>query len=65
MTRMRSPADALTWLSPDEVATLLNLHVMTIYAMLRTKQLPATKIGGKWRVHRDRLETYLFKRMGI
>ena len=51
------------WLTPDEVATLLGLHVMTVYTLLRRKKLPATKLGGKWLVHRDKMEAVLLGRM--
>ena len=54
---------ASPWLTPDEVASLLNLHVMTVYTLMRKKKLPAVKLGGKWLVHRDRMEAYLFGRM--
>ena len=57
--RMASP-----WLTPDEVASLLSLHVMTVYTLLRKKKLPGMKLGGKWLVHRDKMESYLFGRMG-
>ena len=59
--RMASPSP---YLNPKEVASLLDLHVMTVYTLMRQKKLPAVKLGGKWRVHRDRMESYLFGRMG-
>ena len=56
-------APASPYLNTKEVASLLNLHVMTVYTLMRKKKLPAVKLGGKWLVHRDRMEAYLFGRM--
>jgi excisionase family DNA binding protein len=36
------------WLSPDEVARLLELNRHTVYRLLRDGQLPGSRIGGRW-----------------
>jgi excisionase family DNA binding protein len=43
------------WLSPDEVATLLELNRHTVYRLLRDGQLPGSRIGGRWFVSTDAL----------
>jgi excisionase family DNA binding protein len=45
----------------DEVATILNVRPAQVYAMVRSGELPAIKLGGRgvWRVDRQRLEDYL------
>jgi excisionase family DNA binding protein len=40
---------------------MLNISVSQVYALVRSEQLRAIKIGGRgqWRVERDRLEDYI------
>ncbi len=47
-----------------EVAEVLNISASQTYALVRSGELPAIKIGGRgqWRVERDELEKYI-KRM--
>ena len=33
-----------------EVSEKLGVHIMTIYRLISSKKLPASKIGGQWRV---------------
>ena len=51
------------YLKLDEVATYLNVSVPQVYAMVRSGELPAIKVGGRgmWRVDRHKLEHYLNK----
>lgn len=44
-----------------EVAAYLNVSEPQVYALVRSGELPAIKIGGRgvWRVDRDKLEGYL------
>jgi excisionase family DNA binding protein len=44
-----------------EVAAYLNVSEPQVYALVRSGELPAIKIGGRgvWRVDRDKLERYL------
>ena len=60
-----STAYPRAWLSHTEVAAYLDLHPMTIYKLLRLKQLPAAKVGGQWRIHQQQLDTFLFSRIKI
>jgi excisionase family DNA binding protein len=45
----------------EDVAAYLNVSVPQAYALVRSGELPAIKIGGRgvWRVDRDQLETYV------
>lgn len=47
-----------------DVAEILNISSSQTYALVRSGELPAIKIGGRgqWRVERDELESYI-KRM--
>ena len=44
-----------------EVAEVLNISAAQAYALVRSGELPAIKIGGRgqWRVERDELEKYI------
>ena len=44
-----------------EVAEILNISSSQTYALVRSGELPAIKIGGRgqWRVERARLEEYI------
>ena len=45
----------------DDVAVYLNVSVPQAYALVRSGELPAIKIGGRgvWRVDRNQLEAYI------
>lgn len=44
-----------------DVAEILNISAAQTYALVRSGELPAIKIGGRgqWRVERDELEAYI------
>lgn len=48
-------------LKPADVARILNVTVSQVYALMRSGELPALKIGrkGTWRVSPEHLEAYL------
>jgi excisionase family DNA binding protein len=48
----------------SDVAEMLNISASQTYALVRSGDLPAIKVGGRgqWRVERRELETYI-KRM--
>jgi len=52
------------FLTLADVAAVLNISDSQTYALVRSGELPAIKIGGRgqWRVERDQLESYI-KRM--
>lgn len=49
------------FLTLDDVAIYLNVSVPQVYALVRSGELPAIKIGGRgvWRVDRRELEVYV------
>jgi excisionase family DNA binding protein len=45
----------------EDVATILNVRGAQVYALVRSGELPAVKLGGRgvWRVDRRQLEAYI------
>jgi excisionase family DNA binding protein len=45
----------------EDVATILNVRAAQVYALVRSGELPAVKLGGRgvWRVDRGQLEAYI------
>jgi excisionase family DNA binding protein len=45
----------------EDVATILNVRGAQVYALVRSGELPAVKLGGRgvWRVDRQQLEAYI------
>ncbi len=46
-------------MTPEQVAEYLQLDKETIYRLIRTKQLAATRIGRAYRIPRQDLDTFL------
>jgi excisionase family DNA binding protein len=69
MTRPRDPADddrvepriESRFLTLDDVATYLSVSVPQAYALVRSGDLPAVKLGGRgvWRVDRRQLDAFI------
>jgi excisionase family DNA binding protein len=49
---MDKQADATPFLTPEQAANLLNLPIRTIRRMIHSKELPALKLGSRWRIPR-------------
>ena len=49
------------FLQLSDVAEILNISASQTYALVRSGELEAIKIGGRgqWRVERDKLESYI------
>jgi excisionase family DNA binding protein len=49
------------FLQLSDVAEILNISAAQAYALVRSGELPAIKIGGRgqWRVEREQLEAYI------
>jgi excisionase family DNA binding protein len=45
--------------SVTEVAEILRVNSATVYRLVRRRDLPGLKIGGKWRFNRTELEKWL------
>lgn len=45
----------------EDVAVILNVRLAQVYALVRSGDLPAVKLGGRgvWRVDRQKLEDFL------
>jgi excisionase family DNA binding protein len=48
-----------TIMTVREVAKYLRMHEMTIYRMARHGEIPAYKVGNRWRFNRERIEEWL------
>jgi excisionase family DNA binding protein len=53
--------DGQRFLQLTDVAEILNISSAQTYALVRSGELPAIKVGGRgqWRVERDQLEAYI------
>ena len=43
-------------LKVEQVAEILQLHVMTVYRLAKDGKLPGFKVGGRWRFNKEALE---------
>ncbi|MGH2699850.1 MAG: helix-turn-helix domain-containing protein [Actinomycetota bacterium] len=57
----RSPGVEPRFFTLEDVAAYLNVSVPQVYSLVRSRELPAVKIGGRgvWRVDREQLEAYI------
>lgn len=53
------PLEELDLMTVAEVATVMRVAKMTIYRLIQAGSLPATKIGGTYRVPRPSVQAYL------
>lgn len=56
---MFAESELPTIMTVREVAGYLRMHEMTIYRMARQGDIPAYKVGNRWRFNRTRLEDWL------
>jgi excisionase family DNA binding protein len=58
---MSTPGVEPRFYTLEDVATILNVRVAQVYALVRSGDLPAVKIGGRgvWRVDRRQLDAYI------
>jgi excisionase family DNA binding protein len=56
-----APSLAPRYLKLEDVAAYLSVSVPQVYALVRSGELPAIKLGGRgvWRVDRGKLDGYL------
>jgi len=62
MTTPETPSAGLgRFLTLVDVAEILNISASQAYALVRTGEIPAIKVGGNghWRIERDLLEFYI------
>jgi len=48
-----------TIMTVRELAVYLRMHEMTIYRMARQGEIPAYKVGNRWRFNKYRVEEWL------
>ena len=48
---------------PAEVSELLDLHPNTVYRLLQSGELPASKVGGAWRICKSDLIRFVERNM--
>jgi len=46
-------------MTPLEIAEYLSLDVRTIYRLTKSGEIPARKVGGRWRFKKDVLDKWL------
>lgn len=56
---MSADGELPTIMTVREVAGYLRMHEMTIYRMARQGEIPAYKVGNRWRFNKDRLQEWL------
>ncbi|HUS70941.1 MAG TPA: helix-turn-helix domain-containing protein [Anaerolineae bacterium] len=56
---MSANSEHQTIMTVREVAGYLRMHEMTIYRMARHGEIPAYKVGNRWRFNRHRIEEWL------
>lgn len=56
---MSADSELPTIMTVREVAGYLRMHEMTIYRMARQGEIPAYKVGNRWRFNRGRIEDWL------
>ena len=49
------------YLSVAEIANQLHIHIETVRRWIKSGQLPAIEIGGRYRILKDDLQTFLNK----
>jgi len=59
----RSESESPQIMTIQDTADYLGLHMITIYRLLKKREIPGVKIGGQWRFKRDVLESWLDRRM--
>jgi excisionase family DNA binding protein len=56
---MESKFDQIRLLTLAEAAGLLQVSIRTLQRMIRSKRLPAFKVGGQWRIRESQLQQWI------
>jgi excisionase family DNA binding protein len=54
-----APVEQYEWLKVPEVAAALRISKMSVYRLIHTGELPASRFGRAFRVRRDLLASYM------
>lgn len=55
----------MTWLTIDEAAQYLKVSKETLYKMAQKKQVPASKLGSRWRFNRELVDEWLHSQSNL
>jgi excisionase family DNA binding protein len=58
MKSSKNPSRSPQVLTVREVSEYLRVHPMTIYRLVRAKQIPAFRVGGEWRFGIDSIDRW-------
>lgn len=50
---------SLNILTVEQVASILHLHSVTVYRLVKKGKLPAFKVGSRWRFRQNELEAWM------
>jgi excisionase family DNA binding protein len=56
---MESKLDQIRLLTLAEAAGLLQVSIRTLQRMIRSRKLPAFKVGGQWRIRESQLQLWI------
>ncbi|MGH7823969.1 MAG: helix-turn-helix domain-containing protein [Candidatus Binatia bacterium] len=59
---MDNKLDQIRLLTLAEAAGLLQVSIRTLQRMIRSKKLPAFKVGGQWRIRESQLQQWVERR---
>jgi excisionase family DNA binding protein len=59
LASIKSPAELAAFLTTEEVLGYLKVNPRTIYRLIRTRELPAVRIGRQWRFRQSDLDEWL------
>jgi excisionase family DNA binding protein len=59
---MDKKLDQIRLLTLAEAAELLQVSIRTLQRMIRSKKLPAFKVGGQWRIRESQLQQWVEQR---
>lgn len=59
MNDVTATEDLGRFLTPADTARLLSVSVTETYALIRSGELPAIRVGSSWRIERSVLESYI------
>jgi excisionase family DNA binding protein len=49
----------------DEVARFLRMHPTTIYRLIKSKKIPAFRVGSEWRFDREEVDRWIKTQQNI
>jgi len=50
-------------LNADQVANYIGIHKITLYRLIKSKKIPAFKIGRQWRFKKEILDKWMEEKM--